>query len=258
MLDWMDYEYEGRPGDVNVLAFSHAGDLVAEGADDGSLRVWDVATGELLSSAAARHNGRVTDLRFAPDDRTLVFWTSARWVGEMLDIFHLQEGTSRPLQNSPGTLAFSADGTLLAVSSPEGGVRLWVAHRGTEAMHFDTGKPVASLLFSADNLLLSASAPDGEEWVWEVRTGERVANAIRTHAFPAPGTWRPVWAGKRLEIREPRTDAVLGWTPFDHTIVAVWVTPDGARLRVADNGGSSHRPNIHLLEVVGFSKSNCA
>ena len=45
--------------------------------------------------------------------------------------------------------------------------------------------------------------------------------------------------------------AVLAWCPFDHPIKAAWVAPDGARLRVADDGGSSHRPNIHHLELVG-------
>jgi WD40 repeat protein len=59
-----------RGGDARGV-LSPDGRLVAFGAADGSVRILDLHTG-VLRTTAERHDGAVTDLRFTPDARTLL------------------------------------------------------------------------------------------------------------------------------------------------------------------------------------------
>ena len=61
----------GHTGEVNALAFSPRGRLLASGSDDGTVRLWDLPRG----SEAARlrgHKGPVTAVTFSTDGRVLV------------------------------------------------------------------------------------------------------------------------------------------------------------------------------------------
>ncbi len=52
------------------MAFSPDGALLASAADDGSVRLWDVATGALVENLTG-HEKSVMSLSFSPDGRTL-------------------------------------------------------------------------------------------------------------------------------------------------------------------------------------------
>jgi WD40 repeat protein len=97
--------------------------LTASG--DGTARVWDVASGDLLLTLAG-HNGRVWHAAFSPDgeriatagaDGSLILWDAES--GEQLFV----------LISQPGELlssAFSSDGKYLAASSADGTVRVYM------------------------------------------------------------------------------------------------------------------------------------
>ncbi|MEU8271061.1 hypothetical protein AB0B89_28360 [Sphaerisporangium sp. NPDC049002] len=59
----------GLTGDVDAcaIAFHPDGEMVATGCHDGTLRLWDLATGELLGAPLAGHHGGIEALAFHPD-----------------------------------------------------------------------------------------------------------------------------------------------------------------------------------------------
>jgi WD40 repeat protein len=60
-------------GLVSSLAFSPDGRILAVGAGDGTIVLWDVATGEALGRPLSGHDeDEVEAIAFGPDGRTLV------------------------------------------------------------------------------------------------------------------------------------------------------------------------------------------
>jgi WD40 repeat protein len=105
---------------VDAVAFSTDGATLAAGCSDGSIRLWDIVTGELRQSFSG-HVEVVSRLAFAPDGRTLAS------LGEdhVLNLWHLATGQRLFSLDSHAQelhgLAFSADGCLLAAGAQSSG-----------------------------------------------------------------------------------------------------------------------------------------
>jgi WD40 repeat protein len=111
-----------RGGDIRGV-LSPDGRLVAFGATDGSVRILDLHTG-VLRTAADRHDGVVTDLRFTPDarrlltagaDGRLIEWNVAD--AQRLETFTGHAGSISQIAIAPdGSTAYTAgeDGTVIA------------------------------------------------------------------------------------------------------------------------------------------------
>ena len=76
--------FRGHTGQVQTLEFSPDGATLASSAHDGTIRLWDVASGQQLR-AFAPGVGRLHGLAFAPDGLTLAFGSTAGHVG-LLDV----------------------------------------------------------------------------------------------------------------------------------------------------------------------------
>jgi WD40 repeat protein len=62
---------KGYSGALRSVAFSPDGNMLASAGDDGTVRLWDVATRQPLGNPMKGHTNRVWGVAFSPDGRML-------------------------------------------------------------------------------------------------------------------------------------------------------------------------------------------
>jgi WD40 repeat protein len=235
-----------------AVTFSPDGRLLASGSIDG-IRLWEVATGEVVPELAGVPALTPTSLAFSPDGDTLA-------AGSANASVHLWVVKTRQLKD---TLPWHIGRPVLAVAfSPDG---RWLAFGGVEplarrtvqlidrasdlAVHTFRGGPVVTgLAFSPDSQTLAASdgfGPSVRLWDLATRTERRTFTG---HTGPVGGVaFHP--AGQRLATGSLDGTARLWETApgadqsqeFDFRQIghsgAIAFTPSGRHLAVGLNNG---------------------
>jgi WD40 repeat protein/tRNA A-37 threonylcarbamoyl transferase component Bud32 len=178
---------QGRAATANVVAFSRDGRLIAGGSADGTIQVWDVATGQEERTLSG-HTGVVNEMSFSLDGRRLA---SASGDGTVR-LWNLLTGkTERSIGGHTGganSVAFSPDGRQLVSGSgdaetvdeaPAGEVRVWDVATGRETLALKVRFSAAlSVAFSPDSRRVAAGTGQyrkgGEVRVWDAATGQDI------------------------------------------------------------------------------------
>jgi hypothetical protein len=160
------------------LALSVDGKLAAWGLEGKRkqshfLEIWDVAAGKMLATAEVPEKGLRT-LAFAPDGQTLAGATEAgavhRWdcaTGVLAGTYLPADSTLRPVS----ALAFSADGSRLAVGRGDGRAAVWNVESGREILSILPGtRTVTALAFSPSGRSLAVGLLRQPTTVWTVPT----------------------------------------------------------------------------------------
>jgi WD40 repeat protein len=190
------------------VAFSADGHRLASGSRDGTVKVWNAATGQELDSF--RHLPRL-----GTDEKTAIH-----------------------------SVAFSPDGRLLASASDDYTVKVWDTVQGQEMPPLEGhNNYVYSVAFSQDGRYLASASEDKSAKIWEVATGRRLHD-LGGHNQPVTSvTFHPRLSPERLitadavgtlKIWDAATGQELG-TLKGHA-KQVWglaFSPDGHRLASA-------------------------
>ncbi len=222
-------------GPIRSVAFSPDTDLLAAGTSQGTVRLWDVVSGELRRTFTPAQNtrdylnGPVQEVAFSPDGTILA--THSGVEGGIVQFWDVATGASRTLDDAKwvSSLAFSPDGSVLATGDSTGAVDLWEVSTG-ELHHSIPGDPavgVVSVAYSPDGDTLATGDTRGEARLWEAATGELVrtltghTGSLTSLAFRSDGTalvtgsedgtvllWDPATGEKRRTFTAPRGDEV--------------------------------------------------
>ena len=178
----------GHKEPVTAVAFSSDGTKLASVSGfhfPGTLKLWDVETGQNIATFPSRRRFGPDSVAFSPDGKVLA-WADGLWevdTGQKLDI---------PLDKKLFKVVLSPDGKILAgtgISVVErrraGVIKFYDVETGRlintltatqRTKSNESSKRVSSIAFSPDGqLLASGSADDGTIKLWDVETGQDIA-----------------------------------------------------------------------------------
>ncbi|MEH2353025.1 serine/threonine-protein kinase [Nostoc sp.] len=155
---------------IHSVAISPDGKILASGSCDTTIKLWNLATGELIRTLTG-HSGWIHSLAFSPDgnilasgseDKTIKLWNLA--TGKLI----------RTLTGHPrwvNSVAISSDNKTLASGSGDGTIKLWNRQTRTLTGHSDS---VISVAISRDSNILASGGFDNTIKLWNLATGEHI------------------------------------------------------------------------------------
>ena len=211
---------------VNSVAFSADGRLVARASQRGGVSVWDIESGRQLSHFEG------TSVNFSADGRTLVVGLVGGGAPLLRD---LQSGRETPLEGGASAvvdLALVEDGRAVVAATEAGGARLWDLTTGQIVRAFQCagGWPTQSVAVSARQPLLAVACRDGAVQLWNLRDG----TLVRTLLAPT-GQTNGVSAVVRFDVAGARlataiNDDVTIWDAATGDKVGHFTVPAGEAL----------------------------
>ncbi len=193
---------------VSSVTFSRDGMQLASGSVDGTVALWDIATGQNTNTFEARRGkispvsfsqkGTLTASRsvesvaFSPNG-TLI--ASGRKDGTVV-LQDIATGNATTLEGHTdwvSSVAFSSQG-VLASGSLDRTIKLWNAATGQNTDTFEARRGnVLSIAFSPDGTILASGLGDGTVVLWDVATENATAleghtEDVRSVAFSPDGT----------------------------------------------------------------------
>ncbi|WP_412751016.1 hypothetical protein [Krasilnikovia sp. M28-CT-15] len=169
----------GHHGPVEGVAVAADGSRVAGAGDDGTVRVWDPATGH--ARVLGPRGGTAWDVAFLPGAERVV----SGGADGVVRIWDVTRGTAVELRGHQGpvrSVAAASDGRYVASAGRDGTVRLWDVTGATppRVLRGHRGGLVWRVAFSPDGRQLASSGDDGTIRLWDV-DGHRPPVVLRGH-----------------------------------------------------------------------------
>lgn len=236
---------EGHESNAYGLALTPDGRNPIAGAEDGTIRVWDRETGEVLRTLPG-HTGTVTALATSPDGYA---FASAGIDGKVLLFDVPRRHAMRKfagVPEPPTSIAVAPDGSLVAVGHEANRVRLWNGETGQYVRDLPgVSSPIRDVVWVGETTVVDVEE-SGRLQGWNAADGASLGIVetapSRAVAFDAEET-RAALAGDDGLVR------IVAWPPVPPTqlhthgdvVTAIAISPDG---KLAASGGNDSLVNV--------------
>jgi WD40 repeat protein len=244
-----------RTEPVYAIAFSPGGKTFASAGADGSLRLWDTATGESVRRFEG-HRDLVLSVAFSHDGRTLV----SGGMDHTVRLWDVASGREIRQLTGPReavtAVSFSPDCKMVVAGGRDQRVRLWDANTGRELHHdADPEGIVWAVAVSPDGKTLASGGQDHVIRLWDAATHKplrrlegHTGDVVALAFSPDGKSVASASAGpdKTLRVWETATGQELRHFTADHPagFSDVAFSPDGKRL-----AASSHDQTVRLWDI---------
>jgi WD40 repeat protein/serine/threonine protein kinase len=240
----------GHDGPVRSVSFSPKGQLVLSSSEDNTIRVWDAASGKMIT--ALRGHGRAV--------RTCTFSPDGEWVLSGSDDEHIRVWNVRGYRETRVLHAtvfsghedavlsarYSDDGKDIITASRDRTASLWDAATGKPIKRFEEGHEflVSAAVFLPDKTHLATGAGDNSVRIWDMTAGTQQAlltptGRIGTLAVSPDGNWIATGStGTDVKLWNARTGEARGnLSGHESEVSALMFSPTGDRLVSGDDRG---------------------
>ncbi|MGH7495081.1 MAG: caspase family protein [bacterium] len=200
----------GILSDINDIAFSPDGKLLAIAGNDGTVRLGDMQTG-VEHHALHGHNHSVMAVAFSPDGR----WLASASLDSTIRLWEVTSASH--VQTIVGTrggvlsLAFSPDGKWLASAAGDSVIRIWNFLKGQPGsiIRNQSMGALQRVAYSPDGRYLASASADQTVRVWDLSSHSiKHQFAGESFAFSPDGKWITISnAGGSIRLCELRTGA---------------------------------------------------
>ena len=242
LLPYQTYFLLSHQSAVQSIIFSPSGQYIATSSTDKIVRLWDAATGFLMTQLP--HTDSIQIVAFSPDSQKLVTASADKIVrlwasidGHNLACLIHDEWVV--------DVAFSPDGHRLATASKDKTARLWDISSNCELARLTHNATVRKVVFSSNGQRLATASNDKTARIWDTASGCQLARLAH-----ADSVWSVVFSPDGQRLATASNDRTAGvWDEASGRELArlnhagsVWnvtFSPDGQRLATASDDGTA-------------------
>ncbi|MBZ0291110.1 MAG: protein kinase [Anaerolineae bacterium] len=178
------WRLDGHQQAVTAIAFRPDGNQLASASADQTLILWDLETGNPITSSLTGHTDAVMTVAYGPDGQTI----ASGGFDNTIRLWDTQTGTpvGSPLTGHTDavlSVAFSPDGQILASGGFDNTVRLWDTQTDDPIGSPLTGHTdvVTHITFNSDGTLLASTSRDGSVLLWDLTAAHPVGQPLMGH-----------------------------------------------------------------------------